>query len=62
MIETGETTVNVIVVHLSYEKTQQCGNAEEILQYIKGMSAKQILYLLLSIKQKQSHLLTFEEF
>ena len=40
VIETGGAAVNVIVVHLSYEKTQQCGNAEEILQYIKGTRKK----------------------
>ena len=52
VIEFGGATVNVIVVHLSYEKTQQCGNAEEILQYMKGMSEKLILYLSLSMIRK----------
>ncbi len=28
--------INVIVVHMSYDRTRQCGNAEEILNYIEG--------------------------
>ena len=36
-IDMGQSTLNVIVVHFSYDKKQQCGNSEEILQYIIGV-------------------------
>ena len=33
----GLGSVNVAVVHFSYDRSQQCGNALELLQYVNGI-------------------------
>ena len=37
IIVDSQTTVNVIVVHFSYHRQQQCQNAAEILKFVQSM-------------------------